>query len=157
MAFYTNFYLDRGKLHVRGYAMGLPFAKTVKVKPYLFVKSPKGGEYKTIRGEPCMRMDFDSMWDAREFTKKYEGMENFEIFGSQLHGYVAINDMFPGNVEFDPSLISIVTIDIEVESSDGFPDPKKADKLITSITLRKKGKSAIFSYGDYTPKDSSID
>ena len=144
-------------MFVRGYSMGLPFAETIYPTPYLFVNTNKPSMYRTIHDKPVGRVNFDTIRDARSFVERYKDVEQFPIYGSQYYGYVQINDDYPEPLEFDPSLVSVVTLDIEVESSDGFPDPKKADKMITSITIRKKGKSAIFSYGDFTPKDDSID
>jgi hypothetical protein len=135
MAFYTNFYLRGSKLYLRGYDKGLPIAETVWLKPYLFAQSPKG-DYKTIDGKTVGRVNFDSVRDARDFIEKYKNVDQFPIYGSANFGYVYINDKYRNDIEYDPGQVSVVTLDIECDSSDGFPDIRLADKVITAITLR---------------------
>lgn len=155
MAFYTNFFSRGSRVYVRGYSMGQPFEEVHHYKPYLFVPNPKG-DYRTIEGAPVSKIEFDSIRDARDFVDKYKHVDQFNIYGSTNFPYVYINDTFPGDIEYDPSHVNVLTLDIECDSSDGFPDIEKADKMLTAITLRKRGKSAVFSYGDFHTDDPNI-
>ena len=155
MDFYTNFFLRGNKLYLRGYSSGLPYEEVIWVKPYLFAQA-SNGKYKTIDGKTVSKIDFSSVREARDFNEKYKNIEQFSIYGSTNFGYVYINDRFKGEVDFDASLISKVTLDIETDSEDGFPDIALADKKITSIAIRKKNKSAVFSYGDFVTTDPNI-
>ena len=155
MAFYTNFFLRSGKVYLRGYDKGLPFEDVVYCKPYLFAPAKKG-DYKTIDGKTVARVDFPNVREAREFVDKYKDIEQFQIYGSTNFAYVYVNDRFPGDVEFDSGKVSVVTLDIECDSSDGFPNIDTADKKLTSITIRKKKKSAVFSYGDFVTDDPNV-
>ena len=151
--FYTNFFLRGSKVYLRGIDKhGQRVQEIVKYKPYLFVPD-KEGEYKTIKGQPVGRIDFDSVRDARDFVERYKDVHNFTVYGSTNFGYNYINDNYPGQLDHDRSKINVITLDIEVESDDGFPDPVKADKMITAITLRKKNRNAVFSYGDFVTDD----
>jgi DNA polymerase elongation subunit (family B) len=47
-------------------------------------------------------------------------------------------------------------LDIETDSSDGFPDIEKADKEITAISLSRKGEKVVFGFYPYTPKDPKV-
>jgi DNA polymerase elongation subunit (family B) len=135
--------------------MGQPFEEVHYYKPYLFVPSKKG-TYRTIDGKSVDKIQFDTIRDARDFVEKYKGVEQFQVYGSTNFPYVYINDRFKGDVEYDPSHVNVVTLDIECDSSDGFPDIATADKKLTAITIRKRGKSAVFSYGDFHTDDPNI-
>ena len=156
MAFYTNFFLRGSKLYIRGYDKGLPFDDVLYYKPYLFVPSKKGS-YKTISGKTVDKIEFSTAREARDFIEKYKDIDQFEVYGSTNFAYVYINDRFKGDIDFNSSLLSVITLDIECDSSDGFPNIALADKMLTSIAIRKNGKStAVFSYGDFTTDDPNV-
>lgn len=155
MAFYTNFFSRGSKVYVRGYSMGQPFEEVHYYKPYLFVPSKKGN-FKTIEGRTVDKISFDTIRDARDFVEKYKDVEQFKVYGSTNFPYVYINDRFQNDIEYDPTHVHVLTLDIECDSSDGFPDIETADKMLTAITIRKNGKSAAFSYGDFKTDDPNI-
>lgn len=155
MAFYTNFFSRGSRVYVRGYSMGQPFEDVHYYKPYLFVSSKKG-TYRTIDGRPVDKIQFNSIRDARDFIEKYKNVEQFQVYGSTNFPYVYVNDRFQDDVEYDPSKIRVVTLDIECDSSNGFPNIENADKMLTAITIRKNGRSAVFSYGDFKTNDPNI-
>ena len=95
------------------------------------------------------------MRDARDFKEKYKaGTSNFPIYGLTYFQYQYINDTFKVKIDFDPALISIVSLDIEVAAPDGLPDVKTAEQPITAITLTRKGRSITFGMKPFTPKSS---
>jgi DNA polymerase elongation subunit (family B) len=73
-----------------------------------------------------------------------------ELFGGDFET-AFIHDTYPGKIEFDFNLLSIVVIDIETDSRGGFGNIEKADKEVTAITLRKGGKSITFGCKEYKP------
>lgn len=146
--FYTNVYQNKNFMLIRGYENGKKVNKKIKVEPYLFVPTTKESKYRTIYGESVDRVDFDSIYDAREFIKKYSDVDNFKIYGYTHYMYPFIYDHYK-NIKYDLSRISIVTLDIETVADDGFPDVKTANKAITAISIRKKDKIAVFGCGDY--------
>lgn len=156
MAFYTNFFMRGSKLYIRGYDKGLPFDDVLYYKPYLFVPSKKG-TYKTIDGRSVDKIEFSTVREAKDFIEKYKDVDQFQVYGSTNFAYVYINDRFKDDIDFDSSLLSVLTLDIECDSSDGFPNISLADKMLTSITIRKNGRSsAVFSYGDFHTDDPNI-
>ena len=88
--------------------------------------------------------------DAGDFIRKYEDVQNFDIFGSTNFAYVYINEVYPDEIPYDPSYIAIANIDIEVGSDNGFPEPALATEPITAITFKVKGHSYVIGCGDYT-------
>ena len=152
MKFYTNVFSAGDNIYYCGYEDGERFEKVVKYQPYLFIDSPQG-TYKNINGSPVGRLDFPNITHAREHIKKYGDVEGYNIYGLDNFPYVFINDEYPGQIEYDPSMVSVVSIDIECISDQGFPDVKEANKEITAITIRKNGYNLVFGCGDFVTSD----
>ena len=154
MKFYTNFYRRGNSVYVRGYEDGKRFKDKIWYEPTLFVSTNKDTEYTNIKGEPLEAIKQDSMGDARKFYQKYDGIENFEVCGTNLYEYVHINETFDNS--YDPDLINTVCIDIEVYSGDGFPHPDQSAHPVTAITASYKGVYYTFGCQDYTPKTDNV-
>ena len=148
MKFYTNFFQRGNRVFVRGYENGKPVEYIKKYKPYLFLPK-KDGFYRTLDGNPVDKIEFDSIPAAKEFIESYKEVSNFNYYGLTNFQYVFVYDTYQGEIQYDPSIVSVVSIDIECAADEGFPDIQKADKEITAITLRKNGKSIVFGCGDY--------
>jgi DNA polymerase elongation subunit (family B) len=156
--FYTNVVLKRNEILLRGYENGQRVQQTIPYKPYLFMHSKSGsGEYRNLKGKQVDRIDFDSPSDARDFVKKYGDTSGITIYGLTNFVYTFINDNYPGDVVFDPALISIVNIDIEVAADEGFPNIDTADKEITAITMKKGDTYVVLGCGEYTNNNPDMD
>lgn len=153
--FYTNVQLFRGNIHLIGYEFGERVQKKIKYKPYFFIPTKKETKYKTVHGEPVDRIDFESCYEAREFIKKYDEVDNFRIYGLNNFVYTFINDVYQ-DMNFNLEKISVVTIDIEVAADDGFPNIETATKEITAIALRKNEKIIVFGCGDYREHKENV-
>lgn len=158
MKFYTLFQVYHGKLYVQGYENGLRFRDIQNHTPFLFIpsKNPAGAKYRTLDGKPVDRIDFASNQEELTFKDKYSGIEGFEFYGmtGTLGAYSRINEIFSGDIEYDPSLIRALNFDIETskigdDGSAGFPDINAADKPITSITITCQGKTYTLGYKDF--------
>lgn len=158
MFFYTNVFSRGDKIYLRGYKDGRRFSDTINYKPYLFVSSEgkTSTNYRTLSGRPVVKMDFSSISDARDFLKRYEDVANYDVYGLTNFQYLFIYDKFHGEINYDASMINIIGIDIETDSSDGFPDIEKADKEVTAITLSRKGEKVVLGMKDYTPSDENV-
>jgi len=146
--FYTNVYLSKDKIFCRGYAKGERFQDELDYKPYLFIKGKSPEDWHTLDGECLEKLHFKNVDTAKKYAL------NHEVFGNQDFVYQYINDEFPGVVEFDPSLISVVTVDIEVIATKGFPDTKKAEWPISAITMTRGGKVFVLGLKPYRNKES---
>lgn len=123
MRFYTNIQMVGNEFLVRGYEDGQSVLFREKYKPTLFVKSKKPSKYKTLDGENVEPIQPGTVRDCREFYEKYQGVENFEIYGNERYIYQYISDKYPEDeIKFDIKKINLVTLDIEVASENGFPD-----------------------------------
>jgi len=154
--FYTVAHVRGNKIYLRGYDSGRKVQEIIEYKPYLFIKSKKDSPFKTLNGESVSRIDFDSIRDVKNFTSKYDNIENFEYFDYTFFLYQYLYDTYPGEIKYDPGVVSVVTIDIEVASDAGFPDIQLANKPITAITYRKNNESVVFGCSYYKPKSNDV-
>ena len=150
--FYTNVFSRGNKVYVRGYENGKAFQKYEYYKPYLFVDD-KDGNYKTVDKKPASKIMFNSISEAREFVTKYKDIQNFNYYGLENFQYLYIYDNYSGDVQYDPSKMSVVSLDIECIADQGFPDIQLADKEITAITIRKNKLNLVFGCGEFVTDD----
>ena len=157
MSFYTNAFQRNGKFFVRGYGDdGLPFDRIVTdYQPYIFLPSKNvDGGYRTIHGEPVTKKTFKNLREFYNYIKPFKEAENFNFYGMTNFVYTYLNDTWPGKVQYNHDLISIVSLDIEVGSRNGFPDINAATEEVTAITMVKNGKSITFGTKEFKPKQS---
>jgi DNA polymerase elongation subunit (family B) len=157
MKFYVHVARVMNKLFVRGYENGQRFQETIDYTPYTFETVNRNSNYKTLQGKPVIQLYHDSMSEAHAYIKGNRDVIGKTIYGIEAFEYQYINDEYPGEISYNPSLISVVTIDIETDSENGFPDIKTANKAITAITLRKDDKVITFGTLDYTPELSYVE
>jgi DNA polymerase elongation subunit (family B) len=148
LRFYTNVQMIGNKFLVRGYENGKHVMFKEEYSPTLFVKSNKPTEYKTLEGECVEPIQPGSVWDCRQFYKKYDGVENFKIYGNDRYVYQYISDKYPEDeIKFDISKIKLITLDIETTSENGFPDPRSCDEEILLITIQDYSTKQIITWG----------
>ena len=124
MRFYTNVQMIGNNFLVRGYEDGRKVMFQEKYNPTLFVKSRKETKWKTLEGEHVEPIKPGLVRDCREFIKKYDGVEGFKVFGNERYQYQYISDKYPEEeIKFDINKVGLVTMDIEVQSEEGFPSP----------------------------------
>ena len=148
MKFYTNVQMIGNQFLVRGYDNGEYVMFKEEYSPTLFVKSNKETLYKTLEEEYVEPINPGSVKDCREFIKKYDGVENFKIYGNDRYVYQYISDKYPDDeIKFDINKIKLVTLDIETQSESGFPDPKTCDEEILLITIQDYSTKKIITWG----------
>lgn len=148
MRFYTNVQMVGDHFLVRGYENGRHFATREKFYPTLFVPSNKETKYKTLEGDYVESIDPGTVRDCREFIKKYDGVQNFKIYGNDRYIYQYISEMYPEEeVKFDTTKIKISTIDIEVKTENGFPDVESAAEEVLLITVQDYTTKQIRTWG----------
>lgn len=149
--FFTNVFQRGNKIYVRGYKDGVRERYFDEYKPYLFLHK-QGGNYRTLDNRPVDKIEFQNISEAKDFIRRYEDVSNMDIYGLTNFPYVYIFDNYKGEIDYDPNIVKVGILDIECVSNDGFPDIQKADKPITAITIRCKGKSIVFGCGYYACK-----
>jgi len=134
--FYTNIQLAGDTILYRGYQDGDPVQFRTKFSPTLYVPSKKNEKYKTLDGRSVAPMEFLTARDAREFIKKYDGVENFEVHGYERFVYQYIRREFPDDIDYNINQMKIFALDIEVQCENGFPDVEAAAEEMLSITIK---------------------
>ena len=148
MKFYTSVLPYRGRLLVRGVNHDGSHKKyRVNYRPSLFVPSNKESKYKTLDGRNVGKVEFDSISDAKKWIDEYEDVSGFEYFGNTRYQYSFIADQFPNKVDWDIKQIRLITLDIECESENGFPDVDEAIEPIISITAKEHTTKKIVVFG----------
>ena len=159
MDFYTNVSRFGNNLLYIGYKGGQRIQRRIPFKPTLYVSTPKPKSgWRTLFDEPVDPIEFDSMRDATDFTKRYKGVETFNIYGMNDFVSQFIAQKYPDEIKFDRDTISITSFDIEVQSDEGFPEPKYADYPITAITTKNNKENVYRTWGcgDYNPAENVL-
>ena len=150
MDFYTTVERYGNNLLYRGYSGTERVQKKIPFRPTLFVRSDKGS-WKNLQGQPVEPIEFDSMREATDFIKRYDGISNMEVYGQNNYITQFISQRFPKDISFNRDAMNIVTFDIEVQSDEGFPEPDQANFPIISIALKssKSDKFIVFGLNEY--------
>ena len=88
--FYTNVQMVGNQMLVRGYENGRKFINRENFQPTLYVPSKKKSKYKTLSGDPVEPVNPGSIKETRDFIKKYDGLDGFEIFGQEKFIYQSV-------------------------------------------------------------------
>ena len=155
--FYTSAVRYGNNILYRGYRNGESVKERIPFKPKLYIGG-KGTGWTTLDGLPVVEMQFDSMSEAKDFEKRYSGVSNVTICGNTNYVAQCITEKFPNDITFDRSLVKVLNIDIEVESSDGFHEPAYANHPVISIALRQNdGTYWVWGLDDYeTTRDDVL-
>ena len=151
--YYTNVVVQGNNILYRGVQNGRRVRMKIQYSPTLFLPSKKPTEFKTLFGENLEPMRFESIRESRDFVKRYEGVDNFKIYGNDRYEYAFIADEFKGQIDSDIKDLNIAIVDIEVGSENGFPDPYKVTEPITAIAVYQlNGDINVYGCGDYEIK-----
>ena len=163
--FYTDVSQRGDTIYVRGVHNKKRFVKQTKFKPTLYLPSSNDdAEFKGLMGENLDKKVFNSIRDAKETIKKYSDISNFKLFGNDNWICQFIAEKFKGEIKYNPSLIRVFNLDIEVQSgltfgelgefiqdkTSGFPKPEDAEHPITLIGLLDSftNRFQIWGYGN---------
>ena len=92
MRFYTNVQLVGNQFLVRGYDNGEHFMNRDEFKPTLFVDSKRRSKFQTLDGKSVEPIQPGYVRDCREFYKKYNEVEVFNIYGNERYIYQYISE-----------------------------------------------------------------
>ena len=146
--FYTNIDRYGNNLLFRGYDKRGPITKKVKFEPTFHIPNNSTDEgWKSLAGQSLAEIRPGTMRDCKDFLTKYEDVANFKVYGTNNYTHQFISEVFPGTVKYDRTKINICTIDIEVGSENGFPEPDQALYEIITITIKNNNGSIYHTWG----------
>lgn len=152
-SFYTNVKVLGNSIAYRGIRNGKRVIQRISYRPTLYVPSKKPSTHKTLKGDFVEPFGAGDIKESKDFLKRYEGVDNFDIFGMTKFEYAFIADSFPGDIDFDQSLISISPLDIEVASENGYALPDDPREEVTAITMMINDIYHTFGCGEYPASD----
>ena len=150
--FYTNIIQKGNTLLVRAIEDGKRVSHKVNYKPTFYFPTKKKSKFKTMTGTPVKSIQLGSISEAREFLAQYKEQPGV-IYGMERYPYVWLADHYEGYVDWDIDKILILTIDIEVASENGFPQPEAADEEVLCITVKNHRTKKILVWGTYNYKN----
>ena len=157
MRFYTNVTQWGNHILVREYKNGERLNHKVKYSPTLYVPVQKDTGWKTLDGKSVMPYKHDTIKGAKEFIQQYQNQPHL-VYGLDRFAYTYLSDTYPDRVEWDSDKILVVTIDIETQCENGFPDPEKAEEEMLSITIKNQTtkKIVVWGIGEYDNKRDDV-
>ena len=156
MKFYTHIAQWGNQLLVRAVENGVRSNYKVKYEPTLYVPVQKETGWKTLEGNNVAPMKFLTIKEAKEFAEQYESQPHL-VHGLTGFPYTYISETYPNQIQFDSSQMRIVTIDIEVECENGFPNADKALEPMLAITIKNHDTGRIKVWGLHDYKNTRED
>jgi DNA polymerase elongation subunit (family B) len=154
--FYTNCTCVGNNILYRGVRNGERITQKFTVSPTLFLPSQKPTKYKTLDGKYADKIKFTDINEAKQFVKRYEGVDNFVYYGNTKYHYVYLGDEFPNVVDYDFDKLVVANIDIEVASEGGFAPPENPFEEVIAITVESKGTYVVFGCGEFSSDKDSV-
>ena len=157
MNFYTNITRWGNHLLLREVANGQRINRRVKYSPTLYCLVKEPTKYKTLNGQYVAPVKHPSMKEANEWIDNYKSQPHL-IYGNTLYQYNYLADQYSNRVDWDIEKLLIVTIDIEVQCENGFPDPEKALEELLSITIKnhQTKEIVVWGIGDFKSKRKDV-
>ncbi len=144
--FYINVIQRGNNLLIREFKDGKKVKRKVRYKPTLYVPVQKKTDYKSLSGHSLAPISFDSIHEAKQFMEKYEDQKDL-VFGMERFAFSWLAENHPGIVNWDFSQLNVLSLDIEVASENGFPDPTVAEEELLSITVKNYTNKQILVWG----------
>jgi len=147
--FYTNVVCLGDFIFERGIENGLPFEDKKIFKPTLYIPTTSTTEWRTLEDKPVAPIQWGTIKETRAALKKYEGVENMELYGHTNFNYSYIGETYSSIIDYNLEHIKIMYIDIEVGSEHGFPDPETAPSEVTAITTKMNDDIQVWGCGEF--------
>ena len=146
MKFYTNVVRYGNNLLIREVNNGERVNTKVKYSPTMYMRVSKPTSHKSLDGRFVTPVKHETMKECNEWLQSYENQKHL-IFGNTFHAYSYISETYPNTVNWDIDQILIITMDIEVQCENGFPNPRDAAEPLLSITIKNHQNKQIMVWG----------
>ena len=118
----------------------------VKYSPTLYAPVLKQTSYKTLDGKYVTPIKHETMKDAKEWVEQYKDQPHM-VYGNTLYAYSYLSEEYPDRVNWNMDNILLITLDIEVECENGFPNVEQAIEPLISITIKNHQNKRIMVWG----------
>jgi len=147
MEFYTSVHPIGDRIFIRGVENGKRYQRKLDFSPTLYVTSKKPSKWKTLEGTFVDEVQPGTIKETRDFIKRYEGVQGFDVYGNSNYAYQYISDNYSHDINWDMEQIKVFTIDIETATENGFPDIRAANEEILLITVKELATKRIITFG----------
>lgn len=145
--FYTSVDRHGNNILFRGYKNGKQVKKKIEYYPTFYVPSKEDVGLKTLEGHNVIPINPGTMRDCRQWLEENKDVGGRRVYGTTNYVHQFISDAFLEDCPWDYSLINVTSIDIEVQSDQGFPEPGEARFPITAIALRSSTDKIYYCWG----------
>ena len=156
--FYTSVYRRGNNILYRGYENGLPFSRKVPFTPTMYNPLPYAANtgWKTLDGRSAQEVTYDSMSEAQQAIRQSNDIANKDLHGMNNFITQFITSHYPDEIQFRRNIVNVTSIDIEVQSDEGFPHPDEAKCEVISIAMKNNidDKYYVWGLGDYDTEKS---
>ena len=146
MNFYSNIVRWGNNLLLREIVNGERVNTRVKYSPTLYAPVLKQTSYKTLDGKYVTPIKHETMKDAKEWAEQYKNQPHM-VYGNTLYAYSYLSEEYPDRVNWNMDNILLITLDIEVECENGFPNVEQAIEPLISITIKNHQNKRIMVWG----------
>ena len=148
--FYTNVVCLGDFIFERGVEDGRPFNVKHEFLPTLYVPTKTKTDWRTLNGDSVAPVKWGSIKETRASVRKYEDVENLQIYGHTNFSYSFLSEEYPEeHINYNLEEVSKMFIDIEVGSESGFPDPQIASEEVTAITIKMGNVIEVWGCGEF--------
>ena len=146
MSFYTNIVRWGNNLLLREIVNGERVNTRVKYSPTLYAPVLKQTSHKTLDGKYVTPIKHETMKDAKEWIEQRKDQPHM-VYGNTLYAYSYLSEEYPDRVNWNMDNILLITLDIEVECENGFPNVEQAIEPLISITIKNHQNKRIMVWG----------
>ena len=147
MDYYTNIVRRGDKLLVRGIRDGEEVRDKVRYEPTLYVEHTKDYGYKNLFGKNLKPINFDNMNDAWTFSAEHKD-SNLKIYGfPRFESQYSLENYGDAVNKWKKEDLRVFNIDIEVTSTEGFPEAKDAAYPVTAICIHDSKVDKFITFG----------
>ena len=146
MNFYSHVAQWGNQLLVRAVKNGFRSNFKVRYKPTMYVPVKKETPFKSLDGKNLAPVKFDTIKESKEFIDSYESQPHL-LYGLTKYPYCYITETYPHQISFDKKYLKFITIDIETQCENGFPNVREAIEPMLSITIKDQNTKEIIVWG----------
>ena len=160
--FYTDVSVLGNSILYKGIENGNRVQYRLDYSPKLYIKTNKQTKWRNLFDQYVDEVKPGTIQETREFIKRYEGVDNFEIYGDINFDVQYISEQFPQVIDWSMDHINSFVLDIETATEDsGFPNADLALEEVLLITLKNmktKGSVTFLSreYKGTVPENSEL-
>ncbi len=155
---YTCVELKGSKIYHRYIENGIRKKEKIEYQPRIGIEVGEPTGWKTINGKHVFLDRCESVSEWKERKRELSYLEQ-KIYNNIHPTYQFVAEKYSGELESQLEAMRIFIIDIEVDSSDGFPMPHEAEQKILSITIHNynSNKLFVFAYKEvFKPKEDNV-